>query len=96
MPKIFTVKAPLRVTVFPVTSVTATATPSPLLNTNPGPIPVLLVTVMVVSPMIALAPSVVDAAVPPDPVTAVICVPVLTPVPVRGAPIPTAPALKPI
>ena len=58
--------------------------------------PVVLVTSMVVAPIAASALRVVEAAAPPDPVTAVICVPVVTPVPLTGAPICGPPEANPI
>ena len=90
------VNAPLSVTVLPVISVTLNACPLPRSNTSPGPIPVVSVTSTVVSPISALEIRVVDAAAPPDPVTAVICVPLLTPVPLSGAPICGLPEVNPI
>jgi hypothetical protein len=48
---------------------------------------VVLLTVIEVAPTSAFVINVVDAATPPDPVTAVTCVPVLTPVPPTGDPI---------
>ena len=58
--------------------------------------PTVLSTITLVSPIAADVVSVVDAAVPPGPFTAVTCVPVLTPVPDIGAPNGGATPLKPI
>jgi hypothetical protein len=58
--------------------------------------PVVSVTFIVVALIAALALSVVDAAVPPEPVTAVICAPTVTPVPLTGAPICGPPELNPM
>jgi hypothetical protein len=96
VPTMSLVNAPLRVTVLPVMSVTRTAWPSPLLNTSPGPIPVVVATSIVVSPIEALACNWVEAAVPPEPATEVICVPATIPVPDNGAPIGGGDELKPI
>ena len=72
VPLIGKVRPELNVRSLPTTLVTNTAIPSPRSKTNPALMPVVSVTVIVVSPAIALVIKVVVAAVPPGPLTAVI------------------------
>ena len=87
LPPISEVNAPPNVTTFPVMSVTVIDCPSPLSNTSPALMPNVESTVRVVSPIAAPTVNVAVTTTPPSPVTAVICAPVLIPVPLIGAPI---------
>ena len=58
--------------------------------------PAVLSTIMILSPILASCVNVVVTIVPPLPLTALICVPEIIPVPVNGAPTGGAVPVKPM